>query len=209
MIVPEYGRNIQAMIEHLLTIEDRVHRTQAAYYIVSIMAQMNPQAREASDYMHKLWDHLFIISNYRLDVDGPYEMPKPEIIAKRPRHVGYNQNTIRFGHYGHYTARLIQKANHYDDGDEKDALVQSIANYMKKQYLSWNRDSVSDETIAANLNELSGGRLNLAEEAKLVSTNEILSKSGLNPATSQPKQKKKYNQRPGTQGYQNQKKKHR
>ncbi len=209
MIVPEYGINIQAMIEHLLTIEDRVHCTQAAYYIVSIMAQMNPQAREASDYMHKLWDHLFIISNYRLDVDGPYEMPKPEIIAKRPRHVGYNQNAIRFGHYGHYTARLIQKANHYDDGDEKDALVQSIANYMKKQYLSWNRDSVSDETIAANLNELSGGRLNLAEEAKLVSTNEILSKSGLNPATSQPKQKKKYNQRPGTQGYQNQKKKHR
>lgn len=199
MVVPEYGRNIQAMIEHLFTIEDRIQRTQAAYYIVSIMAQMNPQVRESSDYMHKLWDHLFIISRFRLDVDSPYEMPKPDVISKKPRHIGYNQNSIRFGHYGHYTESLIQKAKYYEDGDEKNALIQAIANYMKKQYLSWNRDSVTDETIAANLNELSGGRLTLAEDSKLVSTTEILSKSGLNPATAQPKQKKKYNQRPGSQ----------
>ena len=205
MAIPEYGTNIQSMIEHLFTIEDRIKRTQAAYYIVSIMAQMNPQVRESSDYLHKLWDHLHIISDFKLDVDSPYDPPKRENVQRKPRHVGYNSNEIRYGHYGLYTANLINKAILYDEGNEKTALVQAIANYMKKQYLSWNRDSVTDETISLNLNELSGGRLTLTEDMKLVSTNEILSKAGLNQNLAMQKQKKKFNQKPGSQGFQKKK----
>lgn len=207
MHIPEYGRNIQAMIEHLFTIDDRIKRTQAAYYIVSIMAQMNPQVRESSDYLHKLWDHLHIISDFKLDVEGPYEPPKREVIQRKPRHVGYSSNVIGYGHYGNYTKSLINKALLYDEGDEKNALVLAIANYMKKQFLSWNRDSVADETIIANLYELSGERLSLPAETKLISTNEIMSKSGLSNPAAQPKQKKKFNQKQVTQGGQKRKQK--
>ena len=206
MAIPEYGRNIQEMIRHLSTIEDRNQRTQAAYYIVSVMAQMNPQVKESADYLHKLWDHLHIISNYKLDVESPYEPPHPGSYNRRPRHVGYNKNKIPYGHYGWYTINLINKALLYDDGDEKNALVLAIANYMKKQYLSWNRDTVSDEVIALNLHELSGGRLSLPENTKLASVNEIINKAGLINQGLQPKHKKKFNQQKYGQ-QQNQKKK--
>ena len=102
IVISEYGRNIQVMIRHLMEIEDRKQRTEAAYFIVNVMAQMNPQVKESNDYMHKLWDHLYIISNYELDVDSPYPAPTPEMQKKKPDHVGYQKNNIRYGHYGQY-----------------------------------------------------------------------------------------------------------
>lgn len=206
MAIPEYGRNIQTMIQHLDSIEDRVKRTQAAYYIVSVMAQMNPQVKESADYLHKLWDHIHIISGYKLDVESPYDPPRKESLARRPRHLGYNKNQIQFGHYGFYTANLINKAILYDEGEEKEALIVAIANYMKKQYLSWNRDTVSDEVIAQGLNELSGGRLTLPPNIKLASVNEIINKAGLATQGVQPKHKKKFNQQKPTNQFHQKKK---
>jgi hypothetical protein len=189
LIIPEYGRNIQIMIRHLLTIEDREKRNHAANFIVNVMAQMNPQVRDAQDYKHKLWDHLHIISDFKLDVDSPYPQPSPEKLNLRPQHVGYSSKQIRFGHYGRYLIDLIEKASNYEDGEEKEAFAQSIANQMKKSYLNWNKDTVADTTIADNLAELSHGRLKLPDDVKLVAASEVIQRN-TQPAANR---KKKFN----------------
>jgi hypothetical protein len=177
LIIPEYGRNIQIMIRHLLTIEDREKRNHAANFIVNVMAQMNPHVRDAQDYKHKLWDHLHIISDFKLDVDSPYPPPIPEKLNVRPQHVGYSSKQIKFGHFGRYLIDLIEKASVYEDGEEKVAFAQSIANQMKKSYLNWNKDSVSDTTITENLADLSHGRLKLPEDIKLVAASEVIQRN--------------------------------
>ncbi len=174
LVIPEYGRNIQSMIRHLTGIEDREARTKAAHFIVNVMAQMNPQVRESADYKHKLWDHMHFIADYKLDVDSPFPVPAPEAINTKPKHVGYSVNKIKHGHYGKYITEIIKKVAEFDEGPEKDELVNTIANHMKKSYLTWNRDSVTDATIAENLAELSKGELTLPEEAKLVAVAEVV-----------------------------------
>lgn len=205
LTIPEYGRNIQSMIEHLFTIEDRKKRSEAAHFVVSVMAQMNPQVKDTVDYLHKLWDHMYIISDYKLDVDSPYPKPEKELAMKKPKHVGYSSTRIRYGHYGKCTVNLINKATEYEDGPEKEALIHAIANNMKKLYLVWNRDSVADATIALNLEELSAGKLTIPEESKLTSTNEILAKSNIGVSSSSFIKKKKFNQRRDNQSFQRKK----
>ena len=178
IVISEYGRNIQVMIRHLMDIEDRKQRTEAAYFIVSVMAQMNPQVKESNDYMHKLWDHLHIIAEYKLDVDGPYPVPTPEMQKKKPEHVGYQKNNIRYGHYGQYI---------YDV--KKQAILINIANQMKRDYLNWNRDTVNDLLILDDLYKISGEEIALPMDTKLIPTNEILNK----PQNQQQNQKKKNN----------------
>ncbi|MDD3637238.1 MAG: DUF4290 domain-containing protein [Bacteroidales bacterium] len=192
MVIPEYGRNIQTMIEHLLTIEDRTQRTGAAHFVVSVMAQMNPQVKEADDYLHKLWDHLHIIADFKLDVDGPYEMPANEIQNKKPNHPGYGQEKPKFGHYGHYLMKMIEFAKSLEDGDEKNAISLAIANQLKKDYLNWNRETVNDPIIIAELERVSGGALTLPENTKLVSPTEVLGKT---PAHQAANKKKKPNKK--------------
>lgn len=177
LVIPEYGRNIQSMIEHLKTIEDREARSRAAHFVIEIMAQMNPHLKDAADYKHKLWDHLHLISNFELDVDSPYEKPSAAVLQKRPDHIGYNSGNLKYGHYGRHLVEMIRKVSAYDDGPEKDELVRYIANQMKKSYLTWNRDSVNDSTIAENLEALSDGLLTLDEDTKLIATNEVIAKS--------------------------------
>ena len=176
IVISEYGRNIQMMIRHLLDIEDRKQRTEAAYFIVSVMAQMNPQVKESNDYMHKLWDHLYIISDYQLDVDGPYEKPTPEMQKKKPEHVGYQKNNIRYGHYGQYIADIVKKVKEMEEGPKKQAILVNIANHMKRDYLNWNRDTVNDLLILDDLYKISGEEIALPMETKLTPTNEILNK---------------------------------
>ena len=188
IVISEYGRNIQMMIRHLLEIEDRKQRTEAAYFIVSVMAQMNPQVKESNDYMHKLWDHLYIISDYQLDVDGPYEKPTPEMQKKKPEHVGYQKNNIRYGHYGQYIADIVKKVKEMEDGPKKQAILVNIANHMKRDYLNWNRDTVNDLLILDDLYKISGEEIALPMETKLTPTNEILNKQ---PQQQQQQQKKK------------------
>ena len=177
LVIPEYGRNVQKMIEFTVNVKDREKRNKYARIIVNIMAQMNPSIREQSDYMHKLWDHLYIISDFKLDVDSPFPPPDKDIIRRKPDPVPYSDNNITFRHYGKYVERLIEKIAEMEDGQEKDMLIKIIANHLKKSYLTWNRDSVNDETIFKHLEELSGGRLKLTDDHELVSTSELLSRS--------------------------------
>ncbi len=177
LAIPEYGRNIQKMIEYTVGIEDREKRNKYARIIVNIMAQMNPSIREQSDYLHKLWDHLYIISDFKLDVDSPYPPPDKDLIRRKPDPVPYSDNNITFRHYGKYVERMIEKIAEMEDGPAKDELIKIIANHLKKSYLTWNRDSVNDETILKHLEELSGGRLKLTEDQELVATAELLSRN--------------------------------
>ena len=167
IIISEYGRNMQEMIRHLMEIEDRQKRTEAANFIISIMAQMNPQVKQSDDYLHKLWDHLYIISDYQLDVDSPYPAPEPMAEASKPRHVGYQNNQIEYGHYGHYMAKMIEIAAAVEDDETRQALSLSIANQMKRNYTEWGGNVVSDQQIIADLKAMSKGRLMLDEETKL------------------------------------------
>ncbi|MEI8202080.1 MAG: DUF4290 domain-containing protein [Bacteroidota bacterium] len=202
LVIPEYGRNIQNMIEYAITIEDREKRNRLANVIVNIMGQLNPHLREALDYKQKLWDHLFIISDFKLDVDSPYVKPSPEVLAHKPVKPSYPNETIKFKPYGKNIENIIQKAIELDEGLEKDNLTQVIANQLKKSYLSWNRDSVNDELIINHLDVLSGNKLKLKDEFKLDSTNEIIFRNGINASKKKPakpfiKKKKNNNFNPG------------
>ncbi len=167
LILPEYGRNIQKMVEHILETPDREERNRLAHAVIIIMGNMNPHLRDINDFKHKLWDHLAIMADFKLDIDFPYEIPQPEEFAEKPRIVSYSNYQIRFRHYGHIVEILIQEALKLPDGDDKDTLTRLIANHMKKSYLSWNRDSVTDEIIFNDLYELSGRKLSVKEGVKL------------------------------------------
>ncbi len=167
MSISEYGRNIQKMIESLLIIEDREKRNQQARAIIQVMGQLNPHLRDVNDFKHKLWDHLFIMSDFKLDVDSPYPIPSAETLERKPEKLGYAENHIMFKHYGRNIEKIIEVACKMEDGEEKTYLIKLIANHLKKSYLTWSRDSVTDEEIASHLMHLSNGKLNLEEGFKL------------------------------------------
>lgn len=191
IIISEYGRNMQEMIRHLMEIEDREKRTEAANFIVSVMAQMNPQVKQTDDYIHKLWDHLYIISDYQLDVDSPFPPPQPLTESTKPHHVDYQNHNIQYGHYGYYMAKMIEIASKTEDDEMRQALAHSIANQMKRNYLEWSGNVVNDQQIIADLKAMSKGRLVLDEETKLNGTNEILTKPVLSQKQNGKKKKKK------------------
>ena len=156
LILPEYGRNIQNMVDHCLTIEDREERTACAYTIVNTMGNLFPQLRDLSDFKHILWDHLAIMSNFKLDIDYPYEVIKKEKLDVKPeRPEDSNSDSIRFLHYGKIIHSLIEKAVEMDEGEERDQLEVMIANYMKKSYITFNKDGVDDLKIFDDLAYLS------------------------------------------------------
>jgi len=175
--LPEYGRNIQKMVEYLMTIEDREQRNKMAYAVISVMGNMNPHLRDISDFKHKLWDHLSIMSDFKLDIDSPYKKPEPKVFNEKPRRVGYKLNEIKYKHYGRTLEMLIDAASKYPEGEEKEQLIKIIANHMKKSYLTWNREVVSDGEIFKDLRELSGGKINIGGDLKLNDSREILSKN--------------------------------
>jgi uncharacterized protein DUF4290 len=182
LIIPEYGRNIQKMVDFTITIEDREKRTESANAIILSMAQMNPAIKDTSDYNRVLWDHLYLISEFKLDVDGPFPIPSKDEMDKKPEKLEYSDKNIVLRHYGKHLINMIAKATEYEEGDEKQALVLAIANQMKKSYLKWNRESVNDLTIGKHLNELSDGKLSIPEETKLIAISEVIQR---------PKNKKK------------------
>ncbi len=194
LIIPEYGRNLQKMVAYVLTIGDREKRTNLCKALINIMAQLHPEQRDTADYRRKLWDHLYIISNYKLDVDGPFPPPIPEDHLGKPARIPYPQENIKFRPYGKNIAKMIEKATTFEEGAEKDALVKNIANHLKKSYLNWNRDSVNDELIHDHLAELSHGKLKLSEDTKLTHTHELLARNGGQPSnSSMPQKRKKFN----------------
>lgn len=197
LIIPEYGRNLQKMVDSCVEIPDREKRTRTAEAIVNIMAQMNPRVKESLDYRQKLWDHIHIISGFKLDVDSPFPPPSREVLKSRPRPLKYDKREIKFRHFGKNIQDIIDKASTYPDGPEKDTLIRYIANYMKKSYLNWNKASVDDDLIFKEMEILSHHRLKAGNDLKLQHTNDIL-------ARNVPVKKKRF-MRPGQQGngYQN------
>ncbi len=164
--LPEYGRNIQNMVDHLFTIEDRERRNRSAQTIIDVMGNLYPYLRDVPEYKHKLWDHLAIMSDFKLDIDYPYELPSPDILTEKPKQVPYNQSNIKVRHYGVIIQKMIDAAI-LMEGEEREILIEQIANQMKKLYLAWNKDSVDDEKIFSDLEELSGNRLKVPEGVKL------------------------------------------
>ncbi len=174
MIIPEYGRNIQKMVEYAMSVENREERNKVAHAIISIMGQLNPHFRDIVDFKHKLWDHLYIISDFKIDVDSPYPIPNKETIFKKPEKMHYPQEKIKFKHYGKSIEELIKVAITFDDGDEKRVLVETIANIMKKNYLTFSQNSIDDNLIVTDIKKLSNNQLQLDPTFQLTNTNEIL-----------------------------------
>ena len=176
LIIPEYGRHLQKLIDQATAIEDKEERNKAAKYIISVMGSLNPHLRDVPDFQNKLWDQLFIMSDFRLEVDSPYPIPSKDILTQKPDRLKYPQNFPKYRFYGNNIKYMIDVANSWEESDLKNALVLVIANHMKKSYLSWNKDTVSDEIIFEHLLELSGGKLNLSKSNEELSNTHDLMK---------------------------------
>jgi hypothetical protein len=195
LILPEYGRNVQNMIAHAMEIADRNERNRAAQAIIEVMGQLNPHLRDVDDFRHKLWTHLFVMSDFNLDVDSPYEIPKPEVLNEKPQLMDYPKSSIRYGHYGKYTQTILETSKNVDQANEKEYLKNTMANFMKKQYLSHNNDAVENNVIAQHLKELSKGELILENPDELVNTNTLLRSMGLNKKFNGGKNNKNFKQK--------------
>lgn len=177
LVIPEYGRNVQKMINHIKTVDDKAKRTRMAYAVVSIMGQMNPHQKDAGDFQQKLWDHLHMIGKFELDIDSPYPSPSPEVLEAKPEKVSYATGNISYPHYGKHMEAIILKVAEMEEGEDKDTLVRIIANHLKKSYLTWNRESVNDDLIILHLSELSRGKINIPDNLRLTNTADILNRN--------------------------------
>ena len=175
LIIPEYGRHLQKLIEQATIIENDEERNKAARYIIQVMGSLNPHLRDVPDFQHKLWDQLFIMSDFRLAVDSPYPIPSREVLQLKPEVLQYPQNYPKYRYYGNNIKYMIDVANKWEEGEMKSALVKVIANHMKKSYLSWNKDTVKDDVIFEHLYELSGGKINLLQSTEvLLNTSDLM-----------------------------------
>ena len=175
LIMPEYGRNIQQMIAHALTIEDREERTRCVNTIINIMGNLFPYLRDVNDFKHKLWDHVAIMSDFKLDIDYPYEILKQENLYSRPETIPYKNSRIRYMHYGRNLEEMIERVATYPEGELKNEIIRMIANQMKKCFLTWNKEVVDDRKIFDDLREMSKGKVDLSEENfKLVESRDVL-----------------------------------
>lgn len=174
LAIPEYGRTIHEMVDHLKSLADKEERNKCANAIVSIMGSVVPQEGDKEEVQKKLWGQLYLMANYDLDVDCPGETPTRESRTEPPARLDYPNAQSRLGHYGQMTRDLIEKAKAYEEGEEKAALVLTIANLMKRHYLTWNRATVENTLIAEQLKEMSDGALTLPEDVELVSSAEVL-----------------------------------
>ena len=186
LYIPEYGRNVQKMVDYIKTIEDRQKRNEQARAVIKVMEILNPAVHLQDDYEHKLWDHLFIISGFDLDVDAPYPMPAPESMNEKPLPVEIQKKPLKATHYGRNIENMLEHIALQEDGPMKDAMIKTLATYMKQQYLIWNKDTVSDETIFQDIEKLSDFRIKVPEGIQLgrVDSGQNFSRPGLNPSRS-------------------------
>lgn len=175
LIIPEYGRHFQKMVDHAISIEDPVERNKVAQAIISVMGNLQPHLRDVPDFQHKLWDQLFIMSDFKLDVESPFPITSKEILRQRPEALEYPQNFPKYRFYGNNIKRMVDVAVEWEKGDKRSGLEYAIANHMKKCYLNWNKDVVDDSAIFKHLFELSDGRIDLAaEEESLTDSGQFL-----------------------------------
>jgi hypothetical protein len=171
--LPEYGRNIQNMVDFLFTIEDKDKRNRHAQTVIDVMGNLYPYLRDVAEFKHKLWDHLAIMSDFKLDIDYPYDPPTPDILTEKPSQVPYNQHRIKYKHYGRTMELLIDSASEME-GEEKEIMIELLANHMKKSFLVWNKDAVEDDKIFLDLIELSRGKLKSDKEIKLSEIKQLI-----------------------------------
>ncbi len=174
LIIKEYGRNVQKMVKYALGIDDRARRTRLAYIIVSVMEQLNPTQNPNDEYYLKLWNHLNIISGYKMDIDFPFEVLTEDVHSKKPERIPYNDNQIKYRFYGRNMEKALRDIAEMEDGEEKQALLIHTANQLKIKYIVWNKDIISDEQIAAHILHMTEGKILLPSDIELVSANEIL-----------------------------------
>ena len=159
LTMKEYGRHIQKMVEHLLSIEDRERRQKQAYVVIELMGFLNPHLKNVEDFRHKLWDHLFLISDFKLDVDSPYPKPTPETLKAKPEPLPYPKRYPRFSHLGKNLELVIDKALKEDNPDKRQGFANAIAYYMKLAYTNWHKDTVHDDAIQSELSSITQGQL--------------------------------------------------
>lgn len=162
LIIPEYGRHIQEMVNHCKTITDETERNGFAEIIIEVMGELNPHLRDVPDFQHKLWDQLFIMAEFDLDVKSPYPIPtKKDTVNSKPNKVAYPQSIYKYRYYGNNIRKMIDVAVTWEEGEKREGLYFAIANHMKKCYLLWNKDTVDDQVIFNHLYELSDGKIDL------------------------------------------------
>ena len=206
LLLPEYGRNVQNMIAHAMEIENSEERNSAAKAIIEVMGQLNPHLRDVDDYRHKLWALLFIMSDFKLDVDSPYEIPTAEGLSEKPGEMPYPKGKIKFGHFGQYTQKILDTVSEIKDEKERAYMTHAMGNFMKKQYLVHNNTSVDNSLIAKQLNRMSDGILTMENpEEELVSTNQLLKTLGLNNNQNNNNNNRNKNNRNKKQQYQKKK----
>ncbi|MFV0541589.1 MAG: DUF4290 domain-containing protein [Aestuariibaculum sp.] len=177
LIIPEYGRHIQKMISYAKSRETKEERNRVAKAIIAVMGNLQPHLRDVPDFQHKLWDQLFIMSNFELDADSPFEKPEEDLFGIKPEPLKYPQNHPKYRFYGNNIKTMIDVANTWEEGELKEALVYTIANHMKKCFLNWNKDTVEDDVIYEHLFELSGGKINLKNSDEDLSDSSSLLRS--------------------------------
>jgi hypothetical protein len=169
LIMPEYGRHVHNMVQHATQIVDRDQRNVAAQTIIGVMGNLMPHLRDAPDFKHKLWDHLHIISDFKLDIDAPYPPPLDSEMAEKPCLVPYSQSPIRAKHYGKLLVEMIREAGKLEDCAQRDSLIQLLAAQMKKSYTAWNRSEINNEQIIRDIWDISDGKIQIKPEMMLYS----------------------------------------
>jgi Domain of unknown function (DUF4290) len=195
LIISEYGRHVQDMALHLLTIKDRRERSKATEAVIQTMTQVHPYSKDSEELRRKLWDHLHLITGFKLDVDSPYEKPLPEAFQVKPERLKYPNTTIRHKHYGKIVDEMIKKAALMEDNEERDVLIAHIAALMKKGFMTWNKCTVDDNTIIKDLKEISKGKLILKDASGLAHVHVQLTHSPINKP--QNFQRNKFNNNKG------------
>ena len=197
LYIPEYGRNVQKMVEYIKTIEDRQKRNEQARAVIKVMEIINPAVKLQENFEHKLWDHLHIISGFSLDVDSPYPVPAPECLHEKPLPVPIEKRPIKATHYGRNIENIIDLIAQTDDGDVKTEMIRTLAIYMRQQYLIWNKDTVSDQTIFQDIVKLSDGRIVIPEGLELnkIDSASNFSRPGQNQSKGNKNQWQKNNQK--------------
>ena len=177
LIIPEYGRHIQKMINYASSRESKEERNKLANSIISVMGNLQPHLRDVPDFQHKLWDQLFIMSDFKLDADSPFEKPSKEVLNAKPDPLSYPQNFPKYRFYGNNIKIMIDEAVKWDAGEMKEALVLTIANHMKKCFLNWNKDSVKDQVIFDHLYELSDSKIDIRDSKEELLDSALLLRS--------------------------------
>ena len=193
LIIPEYGRHIQKMVDQAVGCPDKKERNKMAKAIIGVMGNLNPHLRDVPDFQHKLWDQLFIMSGFNLDVDSPFPKPSKEIYEEKPEKLNYPQNHPKYRFYGNNIKKMIDVATNWDEGEMKKELIYVIANHMKKCFLKWNKDSVDDVVIFNHILELSNGKIKIDKNSKpLTDSKDLISLSAKKFSKSPKKGKKPY-----------------